>query len=197
MYMSFDFLYWDGNTEISWHRLHLSLCSKYPSAWKKGEIFDILLFVFIFFFVIFSVIQPVLLIMVARNTMPNMEMVLDLEPALFQSWLLNFTFHGNDAKAPSKCQRTLITFQEDCACVANLFHHPGHLSRQHVHVSTLNFLMMMMVMSSGLKGLIEQWYIFYNPPSLGKCIHCSFILWNALQVLILIMLSISVLSFWL
>lgn len=69
--------------------------------------------------------QPAQLVMAARNRMPRMKMASSPEVALFQSWFTHITFHnyltmGIMKKSLSKCQLSLITFQEVCALMANL-----------------------------------------------------------------------------
>lgn len=78
---------------------------------------ELWLFVSHFLFFQFSVIQPVPLVTVARNMVRSME---TLPVTAYTCYIPHSFITGNNAKAPSKCHMSQITFQEVYA-MASLF----------------------------------------------------------------------------
>lgn len=116
-----------------------SFCTPKLSA-KIITITNIVLSYLLYFF-IFSVIQPVLLVMAG---ILSMEIASSLEPVLLQSRLTDHTFHPHLSmdiiqKLLPNCQMSLITLQEVSGHEASHSCHPGlqpKCSRRQVGVTT-------------------------------------------------------------
>lgn len=108
----------------------------------------------------FLFILPVTPVMVARNRILSIKIVSSLEPALFQLWLMDGTFHNHISveimDGPlSRCPMSLIFFQELCVVMRSHFHHLAFSQMFHdrtfpSHGPELNFFL---PESSGSKGI--------------------------------------------